>query len=642
MAYNFKGITPIPSSSQDLVDIVLSKTQRKTPTVIHRNYEIARIRKFYLRKVKFTQQTIHERLTKILEEFPKMDDVHPFYSDLMNVLYDKDHYKVALGQISSVRHIVGVICRDYVRLLKYGDSMYRCKQVKRAALGRMATVLKKLGPTLSYLEQVRQHLSRLPAIDPNTRTLLICGFPNVGKSSFLNKVSRADVEVQPYAFTTKSLYVGHTEYNYMPWQVIDTPGILDHSLDERNVIEMQSITALAHLQATVLYFMDLSAQCGYSVEAQCSLFHNIQPLFAGKPLVIVFNKSDLCRRDQLAPQEKAMLEQMLQNTGPNVQTIETSTLRDDAVGDLKVMACEQLLRARMGEKQLRAKEGTLQNRLYCALPKRRDNIDRPAYIPESVVEERKSGAPPPMKTEKDYEAENGGPGVYFPKLSKHYILKEEVWKDDVVPEIMDGMNIQDFIDPDIEEQLIQLEIEEENQLQKEKEEESTKKLTKVDSKAKLAVQIIRSKIAIRKMERAVEKTRSSSAPKSKQMKAAIEKQRENIGGQNPSGKEVQKRGRSTRAEQALEKERASSAHLSTGRTRSLSSRNRSADRSMSVRRGEGYKDVSQKMRAVSLSRRDSRKWSNQGRKGEADRSVPTLKPKHLYTGKMSLGTRRSR
>ena len=64
-------------------------------------------------------------------------------------------------------------------------------------------------------------------------------FPNVGKSSFMNKVTRADVEVQPYAFTTKSLFVGHMDYKYLRWQVIDTPGILDHSLEERNTIEMQ-------------------------------------------------------------------------------------------------------------------------------------------------------------------------------------------------------------------------------------------------------------------------------------------------------------------------------------------------------------------------------------------------------------------
>lgn len=135
---------------------------------------------------------------------------------------------------------------------------------------RMATIMRRQKDPLSYLEQVRQHISRLPSIDPNTRTLLVCGYPNVGKSSFVNKVTRADVDVQPYAFTTKSLFVGHLDYKYLRWQVIDTPGVLDHPLEEMNTIEMQSITALAHLRSVVLYFMDLSEQCGYTVEAQAS------------------------------------------------------------------------------------------------------------------------------------------------------------------------------------------------------------------------------------------------------------------------------------------------------------------------------------------------------------------------------------
>ena len=35
-----------------------------------------------------------------------LDDIHPFYADLINVLYDKDQYKLALGQINTCRHLI--------------------------------------------------------------------------------------------------------------------------------------------------------------------------------------------------------------------------------------------------------------------------------------------------------------------------------------------------------------------------------------------------------------------------------------------------------------------------------------------------------------------------------------------------------
>ena len=76
------------------------------------------------------QQNYHDRLTQILEDFPKLDDIHPFYADLMNVLYDRDHYKLALGQISTARNLIDNVAKDYTRLLKFGDSLYRCKQLK--------------------------------------------------------------------------------------------------------------------------------------------------------------------------------------------------------------------------------------------------------------------------------------------------------------------------------------------------------------------------------------------------------------------------------------------------------------------------------------------------------------------------------
>lgn len=243
--------------------------------------------------------------------------------------------------------------------------------LKKAALGRMATVIKRQNANLLYLEQVRQHLSRLPSIDPNTRTLLLCGFPNVGKSSFMNKITRAEVDVQPYAFTTKSLFVGHTDYNYLRWQVIDTPGILDHPLEERNIIEMQSITALAHLRACVLYVMDASEHCGYSIEAQMKLFHDIKPLFSNKPFLIVVNKTDIKKLSDLPLETQEQFTKLKQEE--NVGVMEMSTVQEEGVIEVRNEACEMLLGFRVDNKLKGKKGDSILDRLHVAIPQPRDN-----------------------------------------------------------------------------------------------------------------------------------------------------------------------------------------------------------------------------------------------------------------------------
>lgn len=45
-------------------------------------------------------------------------------------------------------------------------------------------------------------------------------------------------------------------------------------------------------------------------------------------------------------------------------------------------------------------------------------------------------------------------------MRKKWQLENDSWKYDIMPEIMDGRNVADFVDPDIEAQLAQLEKEE--------------------------------------------------------------------------------------------------------------------------------------------------------------------------------------
>lgn len=399
---------------------------------------------------------------------PPTDCIFCADKDLMNTLYDADHFRIALGQISTAKHLVEIVSKDYVRLLKYGQSLFQCKQLKRAALGRMATICKRLKDPLLYLDQVRQHLGRLPSIDPNTRTLLICGYPNVGKSSFIRSISRADPDVQPYAFTTKSLFVGHFDYKMLRFQAIDTPGILDHPLEEMNTIEMQSITAIAHLRSAIMYFMDLSEQCGYPVAAQVALFNSIRPLFADKLVFIVVNKIDLCRPEDLDEETQQLIQSLLKPG--EVELLQLSCTTEEGIMIVRNAVCDRLLAERNAQKlkagtntsgEVTGRLGDLLRRIHVAQPL--GGVTREAFIPEAVASRIRYEKDDPNRprTERDLEIEGGGPGVYSIDLKKNYVGINEDEIHDKIPEFLNGRNVVDYIDPEIVAKLATLEAEEE-------------------------------------------------------------------------------------------------------------------------------------------------------------------------------------
>ncbi|GLT60475.1 hypothetical protein SLA2020_332390 [Shorea laevis] len=68
------------------------------------------------------------------------------------------------------------------------------------------------------------------------------------------------------------------------------------------------------------------------------------------------------------------------------------------------------------------------------------------------------------------------------------------------------------------------------------------------------------------------------------------------------------------------------------------SRSRSKSRPPSeVVPGEGFKDTKQKVKALKLAKKSAKKRNKDASRGEADKVIPTLKPKHLISGKCSTG-----
>lgn len=203
--------------------------------------------------------------------------------------------------------------------------------------------------------------------------------------------------------------------------------------------------------------------------------------------MLVINKIDVTRLEDLQPDSRTLVDEII--ASENVQCVQVSCYSDEGVTDLKTKACDALLAHRVEAKVKGTKINTVINRIHVAQPKPRDDLERKPFIPDAVLEKRKydKNDPNRPRLERDIEAEEGGAGVYnvnirsaspatvfsFYRFSynllnfipcvpvENYILSNDEWKFDVIPEIWEGKNVADFIDPDIEEKLEALEREEE-------------------------------------------------------------------------------------------------------------------------------------------------------------------------------------
>jgi nucleolar GTP-binding protein len=75
-------------------------------------------------------------------------------------------------------------------------------------------------------------------------------------------------------------------------QFVDTPGILDRPQEERNQNERQALSAMMNVANVVLFILDASEHCGYTMEEQLRLLDEMQGMMK-VPVITVVNKSDL-------------------------------------------------------------------------------------------------------------------------------------------------------------------------------------------------------------------------------------------------------------------------------------------------------------------------------------------------------------
>ena len=247
--------------------------------------------------------------TPIIEELPE------FYQDYIDIVVGVDQYKHSLGAVFWALGVIKQIQSQYTSRKRKSDSLSAIP-IRKEAYGRIVSIVKRIEDELDFLDFCKRELKNMPNINFDAIRVVIAGFPNVGKSTLLNNITDASPKVANYPFTTQGLQIGNYELGYKKYQIIDTPGLLDRSINDMNEIELNAIAALEHLGNIIIYIFDPSETSGFLMENQYLLYAEIKKVFETQ-MICLFNKTDLLEDDSVIEEYSQKIDDPIFKTSIN-------------------------------------------------------------------------------------------------------------------------------------------------------------------------------------------------------------------------------------------------------------------------------------------------------------------------------------
>jgi len=221
-------------------------------------------------------------------------------------------------------------------------------------------------------------------------------------------------------------------------------------------------------------------------------------------------------------------------------------------------------------------------------------------------------------------------------MTENYLLENPDWKMDKIPEIYDGKNVYDFIDPDIEQKLAELEAEEEQlqgsgfydepeDIEDEEEAEIRTKADYIREQQALIRNAARSRKSTKN--RAVIPRSAGQGKKLSDMEAHLDKL-----GLDSSSISARARSISRGRAAARAAKDADSMDLDegSGAKSKMTPIERAKSRARSInRREDGIADEPNRTKAEKLAKLQQKRMNRMARQGESDRHVSASLPKHL-------------
>ena len=252
-------------------------------------------KKTALAKVTASGDIVVSTLSGYVDRFPRMEKETDFLPELVDIVIGIDRYKKALGAVNWCATRTEKLKNDCLKDIRRTKDPEIIEATRRSFYGRLNSYVDRISDDLLFLQEAKNKFRKLPAVDPSVPTIVVAGFPNVGKSNLVTVLSSAAPEIAPYPFTTKGIIIGHIQDDWRKFQIVDTPGLLDREFDKRNDIEKQAVLALRYLTDVMLFVIDPSETCGFAREKQEELLRTVEAGFPGVKIIVAESKCDIMK-----------------------------------------------------------------------------------------------------------------------------------------------------------------------------------------------------------------------------------------------------------------------------------------------------------------------------------------------------------
>jgi nucleolar GTP-binding protein len=289
-------------------------------------------KKTALAKVTASGDIVTTTLDGYINKFPRIDKEEDFLPELVDLVIGIDRYKKALGALNWASNHIEKLKNESLRGIRGTKDPNSIDAIRNGFYGRMSSYIKRIDKDLLFLQEAKNKFRKLPAVDPKVPTVVVAGFPNVGKSSLVAELSTATPQIAPYPFTTKGIIIGHIKDDWRMFQIIDTPGLLDREFEDRNAIEKQAVLALRYLTDVMVFMLDPSETCGYDMKKQETLLAMVKKNFTAVPIIVAESKSDLFRRDNENISISVETGEGMDNLKTEILTRMRSVFREKAAG----------------------------------------------------------------------------------------------------------------------------------------------------------------------------------------------------------------------------------------------------------------------------------------------------------------------